>query len=196
MGQFHVILVMPSYGLIPVPPHLRHLTILSPFLRVPFPSQFLHFCFFCPVFFRTQSSKVDRRSSRTFFKRSLAIVPSFNDPERDPLMFLQIGPLHVIVRRLAPASRPSSTRPPQPRCQRPRAALSVSSCLKHGAHRGRSLNKLCSSPQSSSNFVLCGCLRRCRAYPRRSLWVPNPNFSLPPHGHVATTEFEKQISWG
>jgi hypothetical protein len=25
---------------------------------------------------------------------------------------------------------------------------------------------------------------------------PNPNFSLPPHGHVATTEFEKQISWG
>ena len=36
MGQFHVILVMPSYGLIPVPPHLRHLTILSPFLRVPF----------------------------------------------------------------------------------------------------------------------------------------------------------------
>jgi hypothetical protein len=58
---------------------------------VPFPSQFLHFCFFCPVFFRTQSSKVDRRSSPTFFKRSLAILPSFNDPERDPLMFLQIG---------------------------------------------------------------------------------------------------------
>ena len=141
MDQFHVILVMPSYGLIPVPPHLRHLTILSPFLRVPFPSQFLHFCFFCPVFFRTQSSKVDRRSSRTFFKRSLAILPSFNDPERDPLMFLQIGPLHVIVRRLAPASRPSSTRPPQPRRQRPRAALPVSSCLKHGAHRWRSLNK-------------------------------------------------------
>jgi hypothetical protein len=28
-------------GLIPVPPHLWHLTILSPFLRVPFPSQFL-----------------------------------------------------------------------------------------------------------------------------------------------------------
>jgi hypothetical protein len=25
--------------------------------EVPFPSQFLHFCFFCPVFFRTQSSK-------------------------------------------------------------------------------------------------------------------------------------------
>ena len=58
---------------------------------------------------RTQSSKVDRRSSPTFFKRSLAILPSPNDPERDPLMFLQIGPLHVIVRRLAPASRPSST---------------------------------------------------------------------------------------
>ena len=55
MGQFHVILVMLGYGLIPVPPHLWHLTILSPFLRVPFPSQFLHFCFFCPMFFRTQS---------------------------------------------------------------------------------------------------------------------------------------------
>jgi hypothetical protein len=25
---------------------------------------------------------------------------------------------------------------------------------------------------------------------------PNPNFFLPPHGRVATTEFEKQISWG
>jgi hypothetical protein len=33
-------------GLIPVPPHLCHLTILSPFLRVPFPSQFLHGLFF------------------------------------------------------------------------------------------------------------------------------------------------------
>ena len=54
---------------------------------------------------------------------SLAILPSPNDPERDPLTFLQIGLLHVIVRRLAPASRPSSTRPPQPRRQRPRAAL-------------------------------------------------------------------------
>src|ERR1700693_4999460 len=53
-----------SYGLIPVPPHLRHLTILSPFLRVPFPSQFLHFCFFCPVFFRIESSKVDRSNLR------------------------------------------------------------------------------------------------------------------------------------
>jgi hypothetical protein len=64
MSQFHVILVMPSYSLIPVPPHLRHLTTLPPFLRVPFPSQFLHFCFFCPVFFRTLSSKVDRRTLR------------------------------------------------------------------------------------------------------------------------------------
>src|ERR1700730_10822654 len=60
MGQFQVILVMPSYGLIPAPPHLRHLTILSPFLKVPLPSQFLHFCFFCPVFFLMESSKVDR----------------------------------------------------------------------------------------------------------------------------------------
>src|ERR1700738_553526 len=111
MGQFHVILVMPSYGLIPVPPHLRHLTILSPFLRVPFPSQFLQFFFFCPVFFRTQSSKVDRRSSPTFFKRSRAILLSPNDRSVTPLCFCKSVPLHVIVRRLAPASRPSSTRP-------------------------------------------------------------------------------------
>jgi hypothetical protein len=48
-----------GYDFDPVPPHLRHLTILSPLLRVPFPSQFLHACFFCPVFFRTVSSKVD-----------------------------------------------------------------------------------------------------------------------------------------
>src|ERR1700730_5525365 len=64
MGQFQVILVMPSYGLIPAPPHLRHLTILSPFLKVPLPSQFLHFCFFCPVFFLMESSKVDRSNLR------------------------------------------------------------------------------------------------------------------------------------
>jgi hypothetical protein len=195
MDQFHVILVMPSYGLIPVPPHLRHLTILSPFLRVPFPSQFLHFCFFCPVFFRTQSSKVDRRSSRTFFKRSLAIVPSFNDPERDPLMFLQIGPLHVIVRRLAPALRPSSTRPLQPRRQRPRAALPVSSRLKHGAHRcAHSINLLFTSIIVEFRFVPVPA--PLSGLPATLALRPNPNFSLPPHGHVATTEFEKQISWG
>jgi hypothetical protein len=49
-------------GLIPVPPHLWHLTILSPFLRVPLPSQFLHFSFggFLSVFFGMASSKVDR----------------------------------------------------------------------------------------------------------------------------------------
>jgi hypothetical protein len=38
-------------GLIPVPPHLWHLTILSPFLKVPFPSQFLHGFFFSPELF-------------------------------------------------------------------------------------------------------------------------------------------------
>jgi hypothetical protein len=31
---------------------------------VPFPSQFLHFCFFCPVFFRMEFSKVDRSNLR------------------------------------------------------------------------------------------------------------------------------------
>jgi hypothetical protein len=44
-------------GLIPVPPHLWHLTILSPFLRVPFPSQFLQGFFFSSVLFRTVSSR-------------------------------------------------------------------------------------------------------------------------------------------
>jgi len=58
-----------SYGLIPVPPHLRHLTILSPFLRVPFPSQFLHVCFFSPAFFHTECSTVAHRSLSTSFKR-------------------------------------------------------------------------------------------------------------------------------
>src|ERR1700733_7980257 len=43
-------------GLIPVPPHLWHLTILSPFLRVPLPSQFLHGFFFSPALFFTLSS--------------------------------------------------------------------------------------------------------------------------------------------
>src|SRR5665213_174504 len=42
-------------GLIPVPPHRWHLTTLSPFLRVPFPSQFLH-GFFSPALFCMVSS--------------------------------------------------------------------------------------------------------------------------------------------
>lgn len=47
-----------NYGdLMPVPPHLWHLTILSPFLRVPFPSQFLQGFFFSPTLFRMSSSK-------------------------------------------------------------------------------------------------------------------------------------------
>jgi hypothetical protein len=41
----------------PVPPHLWHLTILSPFLSVPFPSQFLQGFFFSPTFFRMESSR-------------------------------------------------------------------------------------------------------------------------------------------
>ncbi len=51
-----------NYGdLMPVPPHLWHLTILSPFLRVPFPSQFLHGFFFSPTLFRMLSSKFGSR---------------------------------------------------------------------------------------------------------------------------------------
>jgi hypothetical protein len=40
-----------GHRFIPVPLHLWHLTTLSPFLRVPLPSQFLHFSFFLTVFF-------------------------------------------------------------------------------------------------------------------------------------------------
>jgi hypothetical protein len=40
-----------GYGLMPLPPQRWHRTTLSPFLRVPFPSQFLHFCFLASVFF-------------------------------------------------------------------------------------------------------------------------------------------------
>jgi hypothetical protein len=35
----------------PVPSQRWHLTTLSPFFRVPLPSQFLHFCFFGPAGF-------------------------------------------------------------------------------------------------------------------------------------------------
>jgi hypothetical protein len=48
----------------PVPPHRWHLTILSPFLRVPFPSQFLHGFFFSPMLLRIQASKSDRSNIR------------------------------------------------------------------------------------------------------------------------------------
>jgi hypothetical protein len=44
-------------GLIPEPPHLWHLTILSPFFRVPFPSQFLQGFFFSSVLLRTIPSR-------------------------------------------------------------------------------------------------------------------------------------------
>jgi hypothetical protein len=44
-------------GFIPVPPHLWHLTILSPFLRVPFPSQFLQGFFLSSLLLRTIPSR-------------------------------------------------------------------------------------------------------------------------------------------
>jgi hypothetical protein len=44
-------------GLIPVPPHLWHLTILSPFLSVPFPSQFLQGFFLSSALLRTIPSR-------------------------------------------------------------------------------------------------------------------------------------------
>jgi len=58
-------------GLIPVPPHLWHLTILSPFFRVPFPSQFLQGFFFCPALFRTVSSQFNHSNLR----RSIMLCP-------------------------------------------------------------------------------------------------------------------------
>jgi hypothetical protein len=51
-------------GLTPVPPHLWHLTTLSPFLSVPLPSQFLHGLFFSPTLFRMVSSRFDRSNIR------------------------------------------------------------------------------------------------------------------------------------
>jgi hypothetical protein len=44
-------------GLIPVPPHLWHLTILSPFLSVPLPSQFLQGFFLSSLLLRTIASR-------------------------------------------------------------------------------------------------------------------------------------------
>jgi hypothetical protein len=49
----------------PVPPHLWHLTILSPFLSVPFPSQFLQGFFFSPTLFRIMLSKFKPAKSIT-----------------------------------------------------------------------------------------------------------------------------------
>jgi hypothetical protein len=46
------------------PPAPLTSTILSPFLRVPFPSQFLHFCFFHPVFFLGCKRPLAHRRSR------------------------------------------------------------------------------------------------------------------------------------
>ena len=43
----------------PVPPHLWQRMILSPFFRVPFPSQFLLGFFLSSMLFRIQSSKFE-----------------------------------------------------------------------------------------------------------------------------------------
>jgi hypothetical protein len=53
-------------GLIPVPPHLWHLTILSPFLSVPLPSQFLQGFFLSSALLRT----IPSRSMAALFNRS------------------------------------------------------------------------------------------------------------------------------
>jgi hypothetical protein len=53
-----------AYRLIPVPSQRWHRTTLSPFLSVPFPSQFLHFCFFLPSLFCIGSSGSNERAWR------------------------------------------------------------------------------------------------------------------------------------
>jgi hypothetical protein len=53
-----------AHRLIPVPSQRWHRTTLSPFLSVPLPSQFLHFCFFLPSLFRIGSSGSDGRAWR------------------------------------------------------------------------------------------------------------------------------------
>jgi hypothetical protein len=64
--------------LIPVPPRLWHLTILFPFLRVPFPSQFLHGFFFSPMLFRIVSSQFIRPNVRA----ELRVLPLREDHRR------------------------------------------------------------------------------------------------------------------
>jgi|HubBroStandDraft_2_1064218.scaffolds.fasta_scaffold35678_5 hypothetical protein len=61
-------------GLIPVPPHLWHLTILSPFFSVPFPSQFLQGFFLSWLLLRTISS---RSIAALFIGSQMAYVPRY-----------------------------------------------------------------------------------------------------------------------
>jgi len=51
-----------AHRLIPVPSQRWHRTTLSPFLSVPLPSQFLHFCFFLPSLFCIGSSGSNGRA--------------------------------------------------------------------------------------------------------------------------------------
>jgi len=53
-----------AHRLIPVPSQRWHRTTLSPFLSVPLPSQFLHFCFFLPSLFCIGSSGSNGRAWR------------------------------------------------------------------------------------------------------------------------------------
>ena len=53
-----------AHRLIPVPSQRWHRTTLSPFLTVPLPSQFLHFCFFLPSLFCIGSSRSNGRAWR------------------------------------------------------------------------------------------------------------------------------------
>jgi hypothetical protein len=53
-----------AHRLIPVPSQRWHRTTLSPFLSVPLPSQFLHFCFFLPSLFCIGSSRSNGRAWR------------------------------------------------------------------------------------------------------------------------------------
>jgi hypothetical protein len=63
-------------GLIPVPPHLWHRTILSPFLSVPFPSQFLQGFFFSSVLLLTIPS---RSIAALFIGSQLVYVPRYGE---------------------------------------------------------------------------------------------------------------------
>jgi hypothetical protein len=68
--------------------------------------------------------------------------------------------------------------------------------LKDGAHRWRSLNKFALFTSIFVEFRFVPVPAPLSGLPATLALRPNPNFSFLLHGHVATTEFEKQISWG
>jgi hypothetical protein len=81
-----------GHRLMPLPPHLWHRTTLSPFLSVPFPSQFLHFCFFWAVFFCMVPSYAARWIGRGVQSVPLAYAHGSQGRDRSGWLGAGIGP--------------------------------------------------------------------------------------------------------